>query len=114
PIPYERVEVSAESGVLAAENGQSLTRYRSSEKRPGVQLDFDLCEAESWSPTFSMPYGRLNHLYLRGYVPELEHFARRVRQAAPAVCGPADMERVVRVREAIDRSAASRAWETIA
>jgi predicted dehydrogenase len=112
-IPYEQVEVSAENGLLVAENGQLLRRFRANEKRPGTQLDFNVGEAEAWTPTFSMPYGRLNQLYLRGYVPELEHFARRVRLNAPSICGLEDMEQTLLVREAIDRSAGSSAWEAV-
>lgn len=113
-IPFEQVAVSAEDGLLTADNGQTLHRYRSRQKRPAVQLDFETSEVESWTPTFSMPYGKLNHLYLRGYVPELEHFARRVRLGEPSVSGIDDMEQTLLVRQAVDRSAESGRWEAVA
>lgn len=112
-VPYEQVAVSAESGLLVAENGQELRRYRSGEKKAPAQLEFGSSDVEIWSPTFSMPYGRLNHLYLRGYVPELEHFARRVRREEPSVSGLDDMLQTLRIRQAIDRSAERRAWEPV-
>jgi predicted dehydrogenase len=112
-IPYEQVAVSADNGLLVADNGQELRRYRSREKKPGMQLELSTGEVEAWTPTFSMPYGKLNHLYLRGYIPELEHFARRVRLGDPQVCGIDDMERTLLVREAVQRSAETRQWVTV-
>lgn len=112
-IPYEQVAVSAENGLLVAENGQELRRFRSRDKRAAKDLEFDTSDIEAWVPTFSMPYGKLNHLYLRGYVPELEHFARRVRLKEPAICGVQDMEATLLVRQAIDQSAASRQWTAV-
>jgi predicted dehydrogenase len=112
-VPFEQVAVSAESGLLIAENGQELRRHRSGEQRPAGRLEFDLGEVEAWLPTFSMPYGRLSHLYLRGYVPELEYFSRRVRHGEPSVSGLEDMLATLRVREAIERSAQQRAWEPV-
>jgi predicted dehydrogenase len=112
-VPYEQVAVSAESGLLVAENGQELRRYRSGEKKAAAQLEFGSSDVEVWSPTFSMPYGRLNHLHLRGYVPELEHFARRIRRGDPSVCGLEEMLQTLRVRQAIDRSAERRVWEPV-
>ena len=40
-VPYEQVAVSAEDGLLVADNGQELRRYHASEKMPAVQLTFD-------------------------------------------------------------------------
>jgi len=112
-IPYEELAVSGESGLLVASNGQEMRHYRSRAPKPAVQLAFDTSDVRSWSPSFSMPYGELSHLYLRGYVPELQHFARRVRLGAPSVSGIEDMEQTLRVREAVERSCDSRHWEAV-
>ena len=109
-IPFEQVSVSAEDGLLIAANGRDLRRYYTPEPRTGMELSFDTAAADLIGPTFSMPYGRLNHLYLRGYIPQLQHFARMVRQGASSVCGLADMEETLRLRQAITRAAETQDW----
>jgi len=113
-VPFEEVAVSGENGLLLAVDGRELRFYHTGEARAAMHLTFDVAGADLQGPTFSMPYGALNQLYLRGYVPELEYFARRVRQGLPPVCDVDEMERTLLVREAIDRSAASGAWEKVA
>src|SRR5439155_20793260 len=81
-IPFEEVAVSGEDGLLVAADGRELRFYRTGDARAAMHLTFDVANAALHSPTYSMPYGALNQLYLRGYVPELEYFARRVRQGA--------------------------------
>ena len=112
-VPFEEVAVSGADGLLVARDGRDLRRYRTGESLSGMQLRFDAADAQLVGPTFSMPYGEMNHLYLRGYVPELEHFARRVRQGAPPVSTIDDMEQTVLIGEAVDRAAASRQWEPV-
>jgi predicted dehydrogenase len=112
-LPYEELSVSGESGLLTATNGQELRRSRTRVPKPAAQLDFQSSDTSLWSPSFSMPYGELNHLHLRGYVPELRHFARRVRLGEPSVSNLDDMVQTLRVREAVERSCASRAWEPV-
>lgn len=112
-IPYEVVSVSGEDGLLVATDGHELAFHRTRAPATGSHLTFDAADATVFAPTFSMPYGALNQLYLRGYVPELQHFARRVRQGLPSVCGIEDMEQTLLVRQAIDRAAASGAWERV-
>jgi len=113
-VPFEEVAVSGEDGLLVASDGSELRFYRTGEARAAMHLTFDIATAELQAPSFSMPYGALNQLYLRGYVPELEYFAQRVRKGAPPVCDIDEMERTLLVREAIDRSSASGAWEKVA
>ena len=84
--------------------GQELRRFGTEEKKVSAEIDFGTSRVQAWTPAFSMPYARLNQLYLRGYVPELEHFARRVRQGAPPLCGIDDMEQTLLVRQAVERS----------
>jgi predicted dehydrogenase len=112
-IPFEAVSISSEAGLLSATNGRELSFHRARDGRAAAHLSFDMAEASLAAPTFSMPYGALNQLYLRGYVPELDYFARRVREGKPPVCDLDEMERTLLVREAINRSAASGAWETV-
>jgi len=112
-IPFERVSVTAEDGMLVADNGRDLRRYHAPEARSGMDLSFDTASADLVGPTFSMPYGQLNHLYLRGYIPELRHFARMIRRGAPSACGLAEMEDSLRIRQAIARAAESHAWEDV-
>lgn len=112
-IPYESVSVSGLDGLIAATNGRELAHYHAREGRAAPQLAFDVAEAILHAPTFSMPYGALNQLYLRGYIPELEYFARRIREGLPPVCGLEDMEQTLLVQEAINRSAANGAWENV-
>jgi predicted dehydrogenase len=78
------------------------------------ELSVGTVDAELGTPTFSMPYGQLNHLYLRGYVPELEAFARHVRQGEPPEATIAQAYETLRVRQAIDRAAGSGGWERVA
>jgi len=112
-IPFEELAVSGESGLLVAMNGQELRHYHARAPKTAAQLDFDTSEVRVWSPSFSMPYGELSHLYLRGYVPELQHFARRVRLGEPSVSGIEDMEQTLRLRQAVERSCESRRWEPV-
>src|SRR2546422_20346 len=56
--------------------------------------------AELGTPTFSLPYGQLNHLYLRGYVPELEAFARHVREGEPPEASISQAYTTLRVGQA--------------
>jgi hypothetical protein len=113
-VPYEQLAVSAEDGLLVAENGQHLHFYGTSEARTSAELEFGTSEVRSWTPTFSMPYGELQHLFLRGYIPELQHFARRIRLGGPEVCGVDAMEQTYLTQQAVHRSAASGAWERVA
>jgi len=112
-IPYESLAVSGQTGLLVASNGLELRFHRTREGRTATQLSFDVADGTFHSPTFSMPYAGLNQLYLRGYVPELAYFARRVREGLPPVCGIGDMEQTLLVRQAVDRSAVSGSWETL-
>lgn len=112
-LPYEELAISGESGFLVASNGQELRRYYSRAPKPAIQLEFDTSHASLWSPSFSMPYGELNHLYLRGYVPELQHFARRVRLGEPSVSNLDDMVQTLHLREAVERSCETRRWESV-
>src|SRR5262249_33680635 len=112
-IPYEALSISCEAGLLTATNGRELCFYRTREAVAGAPLSFDKTEATRQAPTSSMPYGALNQLSLRGYVPELEFFARRVREKLPPVCSLDDMEQTLLVRQAIDRSAATGVWEKV-
>lgn len=113
-IPYEEVSVSGESGVMIASNGQELRHYAAYTPRTSTQLTFDTSEIRAWCPSFSLPYGELNHLYLRGYVPELKYFAERIRLNAPSISGLEDMEQTLRLRLAVERSSESRRWEPVA
>lgn len=113
-VPFEELAASGEDGLLVASDGRELRFYRTGEARAAMHLTFDVASAALLNPSFSMPYGGLNQLYLRGYVPELEYFARRIRKGLPPVCDIDEMERTLLVREAIDRSAASGAWEKVA
>jgi myo-inositol 2-dehydrogenase/D-chiro-inositol 1-dehydrogenase len=112
-IPYEELSISGETGLLTASNGQELRRYRSRAPKPAAQLTFDTSDVSLWCPSFSLPHGELSHLYLRGYVPELQHFARRVRLGEPSVSGIDDLEQTLRVRQAVERSCDSRQWEAV-
>jgi predicted dehydrogenase len=112
-IPYESLAMSGQSGLLSATNGRELCFHLVRDGRTASHLSLTAEEARLHAPTFSMPYGALNQLYLRGYVPELEYFARRVRQGLPPVCDIDEMERTLLVREAINRSAASGVWELV-
>ncbi len=112
-IPFESLSVSGENGNVVALNGRELWFHRTEGSRTAPQLDMGTASAVVRAPTYSMPYGALNQLSMRGYVPELEYFARRLREGLPPVCGIDDMERTLLVQEAINRSAASGQWETV-
>ena len=112
-VSFEEVSISAPDGMLVARNGWELRHYRAGETKHPMELCFDLADATLMSPTHSLPYGEMNQLYLRGYVPELQYFARMVRLGASPVCTVDDMERSTLVEEAVNRAAASRSWETV-
>lgn len=113
-VPFECVSISGEDGLLTADDGRELHFFQARESQTATQLSFASAEGSVQSPTFSMPYGGLSQLVLRGYAPELQHFALRIRKGAAPVCDLDDMERTLLVREAVDRSSASGQWEEVA
>jgi predicted dehydrogenase len=108
-LPCEAVEIFHSSGRLLAEDGRSLRFDRTPPERAShpYKLEFELAAAELYNPTFSIPYGRNAQLYLRGYTPELEDFARCVREGGTPLCGVDDAEqtRLVGVATAASRAA---------
>jgi predicted dehydrogenase len=79
-LPMERVEVLGKDSAITATNGYEL-RY-CDEIPPaaqGAHFRFDQAHETVWHPSFSLTYTVNTSLYLRGYVPELEDFARCIR-----------------------------------
>jgi predicted dehydrogenase len=79
-LPMERVEVLGRDSAITATNGYEL-RY-CDEITPaamGGHYRFDQAHETVWHPSFSLSYTVNTSLYLRGYVPELEDFARCIR-----------------------------------
>jgi predicted dehydrogenase len=93
-LAYESVEIIHPSGRLYAEDGRCLRFDRTPAERSvhPYALNFELAEAQLYNPNFSMPYGRNNQIYQRGYTPELEDFARCVREGDAPLCGVDDAE----------------------
>lgn len=112
-LPYEEVTITGETGLLSVTDGRDLRFYHTREPVHSQELSIGTVDAELGTPTFSMPYGQLNHLYLRGYVPELEAFARHVRAGEPPEATIAQAYEALRVRQAIERAASSGGWELI-
>ena len=103
-LPYERVEIAAASGLLAAEDGRVLRFHRTREPVPNDALSFETTEGELYEPSFSLPYGQNGQLYYRGYVPELAHFVHCLRSGEPPLCGVDDAEKTLLVGQAVKRS----------
>jgi predicted dehydrogenase len=74
------------------------------------EFDFNLATVEGFEPPFSLPYGSNSQLYLRGYVPELEDFARCVRSGATPVSTVEEAEKTVCVSEAVAAAQKSGGW----
>jgi len=106
-FPYESVEIIHSSGRLIAEDGRVLRFDRMPPEcaRSPLDMDFELADAQLFNPTFSIPYGRNMQQYLRGYVPQLEDFARCVRTGDTPLCGVGDAEKTLLVGEASGKSA---------
>jgi UDP-N-acetylglucosamine 3-dehydrogenase len=113
-LPYERVEIAHASGLLVAENGRELAFHQTRPQIDNNALSFGDAEAMVFAPTFSIPYGTNTQLYLRGYPPELAHFAHCVRTGEPPICGVDDAERTLLVTQAVRRSAAHAEWVEVA
>jgi predicted dehydrogenase len=79
-LPMERVEVLGKDSAITATNGYEL-RYCDDipAAAHGGQFRFDQAHEMVWHPSFSLTYTVNTSLYLRGYVPELEDFARCIR-----------------------------------
>lgn len=114
-LAYEAVEVLHPSGRLLAEDGRSLRWDRTEQSRHPYAMEFDLPDAQLHQPTFSLPYGPLEQLHLRGYTPELAGFARCVREGVTPLCGVDDAEQTLLVAQATGRSTgewtAVEAWD---
>ena len=108
-VPYEAVEAVHPSGRLLAEDGRALRIDRTPADRAvhPYHLEFALADAQVFSPTFSIPYGKNEHLYLRGYTPELADFARCVRDGDTPISNVDSAEATLLVREACARSTAA-------
>jgi len=114
-LVYESVEVLHPVGRLLAEDGRSLRFDRMESGRHPYAMDFELPEAQVFQPTFSLPYGPLEQLSLRGYTPELADFARCVREGGTPLCGVDDAEQSLLVAQAADASAkAGGQWMEVA
>ena len=79
-LPMERVEVLGRDSAITATNGYEL-RYCDDIPHAalGGHYRFDQAHETVWHPSFSLTYTVNTSLYLRGYVPELEDFARCIR-----------------------------------
>jgi predicted dehydrogenase len=114
-LPYERVEISGATGLLAAEEGRTLRFHRTGSPVPNDALSFADADALSFDSGFSIPYGQNTQLYARGYVPELADFVRCVRTGEPPICGVDDAEQTLLVGQAVRQSAdAGGQWVDIA
>jgi predicted dehydrogenase len=103
-LPYERVEISGATGLLAAEDGRTLRFHRTGAAVANDGLSFDDADASLFDAGYSIPYGRNGQLYARGYVPELAHFVHCVRTGESPICGVDDAEKTLLVGQAVRRS----------
>ena len=78
------------------------------------EFRFDLAAFSGFHPPFSMPYGSVSQLYQRGYVPELEEFARCVRTGASPVSTVEEAEKTVSVSEAVTAAKQRGGWVEVA
>lgn len=101
-VPLEAVDVTGGRTWLCARNGWDLASFA----RGGGRYELDAAGGSLWHPS-SLPYGRLNPLYLRGYTAELAAFVRCVRTGAPSDSGLDDVAGTMRLVGAVRRSIAS-------
>jgi predicted dehydrogenase len=104
--PYEQVEIVHKSGWLIAEDGRTLRFHRTPRAQAvhPMKLSFENASGDFFQTTFSIPYGRNQQLYLRGYVPELSEFAHCVKTGTLPTCGLDDALATLRVGEAARQS----------
>ena len=105
-LPFEAVEIVHRTGRLLAEDGRSL-RFDctpAAQATAAYALTYEHADARLYNSTFSIPYGQNQQLYLRGYTPELDDFARCVRDRAEPTCGIDDAEQTYLVRRAAEAS----------
>ncbi len=102
--PYEQMEIVHKSGWLLAEDGRSLKFHHASRSIHPMRMSFDDASGDFYQPTFSLPYGQIQHLHLRGYIPELMEFAQCVRTGDQPTCGVDDALATLRVGEATRQS----------
>lgn len=116
-IPYERVEIAHNAGLLLAENGVTLRLHHAPSKNSvhPYELSFDDASGTLLQTSFSIPYGQNQQLYLRGYVPELVEFAHCVKTGKSVVDnGICDALATFRVDTSIRKSAqAGGVWEKV-
>ncbi|MCG3147430.1 MAG: putative oxidoreductase YceM [Verrucomicrobiae bacterium] len=112
--PYERVEIVHPSGLLIAEDGRAIQFHRTPRSLQPMKMSFTDAGGELFHTTFSLPYGQIQQLHLRGYIPELKEFADCVRTGAIPTCGVADALATLRVGAAARQSReAGGQWVTV-
>ncbi len=97
--PLEAVDVTGGRTWLSARNGWELVTYA----RGGGRYELSAAGGQVWHPS-SLPYGRLNPLYLRGYTAELAAFLGCVRTGAASDSGLDDVVGTMRLMAAVSRS----------
>ncbi len=102
--PYEQMEIVHKSGWLLAEDGRTLRFHQTPCSHHPMKMSFDNASGDFYQTTFSLPYGKIQHLYLRGYIPELSEFAHCVRTGTLPTCGVDDALATLRVGEATRQS----------
>jgi myo-inositol 2-dehydrogenase/D-chiro-inositol 1-dehydrogenase len=115
--PYETVEVSGMGGVLRAREGNHLLFHHTEtpvSSPSNREFRFDLAAFSGFHPPFSLPYGSVTQLYQRGYVPELEDFARCVRTGEAPVSTVEEAEKNVSVSEAVTAAKQQGGWVEVA
>ncbi len=100
--PLEAVDVTGAGTWMSARNGWELTTYA----RSGGRYDLASAGGRIWHPS-SLPYGRLNPLYLRGYTAELAEFLRRVRGGAASDSSLEEVAGTMTLMAAVGRSISS-------
>ena len=111
--PYERLELSTPGGILLVEDGRRVVARLALREVAAEDLSFELAAAQSWDPTSSIPYAGLHALTMRGYVPQWEDFARRVREGGPPLSTLEDAAATFLAREAVGRALVSDMWEEV-
>lgn len=102
--PYEQMEIVHKSGWMLAEDGRTLKFHQTSRSLHAMRMSFDNASGDFYQTTFSLPYGQIQHLHLRGYIPELSEFAHCVRTGDLPTCGVDDALATLRVDEATRQS----------
>lgn len=112
---YEKVEITWTGGLLRATNGNQLVFHPTPEKLDTRKAEFcfESAHFEGNLANFSFPYAGMRQLVMRGYIPELEDFARCISEKRNSSSSIENALDLLALRNAIAESEKSRTWVSL-